>query len=637
VRIWARTGTVQADCPACGQVSRRVHSRYERRLCDTAIGGQETIIHLQVRRFLCLEGACPKKTFAEQVPGLTSRYGRHSVGLRAVLREVALALGGRAGARLTEHLAAAVNRMTLIRMIRSLPDPDVTTGPRVLGVDDFALRRGHTYGTILIDITTGRPIDVLPDRTADSLAAWLKTHPGVEIICRDRAGGYAEGAARGAPDAIQVADRWHMWRNLGEAVERVVARHRDCLRHLRPWDTPAKPVASTDPDPRPHAELRTGPFADRIRQRHAAIHELLTQGQDLRAIARTLDLARNTVRRFARADTPEELLVNTGTGRRPKLLDDHAPYLLRRWNEGCTNAAQLCRELRERGYQVQSRAVRDYVRAWRPAAPATTPKPARPTVRKAAGWLLRDPAHLTADEQHQLNAFTQANPTLAALRRHVAAFAVMMLNRRGHRLENWMNAVQTDDLPELHSFVTGLHRDFDAARAGLTLNYSSGPVEGHVNRIKRSRDRCTAGQIPTCSASASCSLTNPITECVPEPVLQRHRHHPRGRNPGDVWTLPTRPYKGAHFATFPIDIPLRCIAAGCPPNGVVCDPFSGAGTTVLAARQLGRQAIAIDLNPAYHQLAARRLLHHVHAGRTGGLSSARKPTGDPPPTFGETP
>lgn len=325
---------------------------------------------------------------------------------------------------------------------------------------------------------------MLPDRTADCLAAWLKTHPGVEIICRDRAGGYAEGATRGAPDAIQVADRWHMWRNLGEAVERVIARHRDLLRDQRPRDTPAGSAVPAAPHPGPHAGLRTGPFADRIRQRHAAIHELLAQGQDLRAIARALGLARNTVRRFARAATPEELLVNTGTGRRPKLLDDHASYLIRRWNEGCTNAAQLCRELRERGYQVHSRAVRDYVRAWRSTVPATPPQPVGPTVRKAAGWLLRDPAHLTTDEQRQLDALTQASPTLAALRRHVAAFAVMMLNRQGHRLETWMNAVQADDLPELHSFVTGLRRDFDAARAGLTLNYSSGPVEGHVNRIK---------------------------------------------------------------------------------------------------------------------------------------------------------
>lgn len=451
IRVRARTETSQAECPGCGTHSHRRHSHYERRLSDTAVGGQELLIHLRVHRFLCPNEACSRRTFAEQVPGLTIRYGRRSLGAFTALRAIALALGGRAGARLAHGLAASVSRMTLIRLIRRLPEPSVQAGPRVLGVDDFALRRGHAYGTILIDLVTGRPVDVLTDRAADTLAVWLKDHPGVEVICRDRAGGYAEGASRGAPDAIQVADRWHMWTNIGDAVERTVARHRDHLRDLPLLATPTGSAASpaldptlpdpTLPDPTPHAGLRTGPFADRVRQRHSAIHDLLAQGHDLRTIARTLGLARNTVRKFARAASPEELLVNTGTGRRPKLLDDHAAYLVRRWNEGCTNAAQLCRELRERGYPIQSRAVRDYVRAWRSTAPATPPKLPRPTVRKAAGWFLRNPARLTTDEHHQLDILTQANPTLAALRRHVAAFAVMMLDRQGHRLESLSMAV----------------------------------------------------------------------------------------------------------------------------------------------------------------------------------------------------
>ncbi len=240
-------------------------------------------------------------------------------------------------------------------------------------VDDFALRRGHVYGTVIIDIDTHRPIELLADRTADTLADWLRTHPGVEVVCRDRASAYAEAVRSGAPDAIQVADRWHLWHNLAQAVEKTVARHRAELQEPQPdpSDIDVKTAAEVPPVPVPRPSLPENPLTVRTRERYAAVQERLAAGASISAIGRALSLNRRTVRRFARATDVEQLLGKAGS--RGSLLDEFKPYLHERFNAGHTDAAALTEQIKALGVSRQ--------RQDRPPVPAAVPRnPYRATV-----------------------------------------------------------------------------------------------------------------------------------------------------------------------------------------------------------------------------------------------------------------
>jgi transposase len=506
VVIRARVAASSASCPDCGAVATQVHGRYRRSLRDAPLGGTPVMIRLQIRRFVCGTADCRRRTFAEQIPGLTTPYARYSPPLRAALTSIAIALAGRAGARLAEALGMTVARDTLLNLLRCTPTPDVGE-VEVLGVDDFALRRGHVYGTVLLDMHSRRPVDVLPGRDGDPLAEWLRAHPGVKIICRDRAGAYAEGARDGAPEATQVADRWHIWHNLGEAVDKTVASHHACVRAALTGTaraTAAAPPPATGTEPEPPADTdrqpdpdsvpdgmrdvcgRERPLVTRTRERYAAVQQLLADGASLGAISRELDLDRSTVRRFARATSIDELLVKAVN--RTSLLDEFTEHLNARFTAGVTDAVTLHTELKARGFTGSVQTVRRYLHPLRPTTgrPAA-PLPARPAVpkpRRITRWIMTDPQHLDAEDQAQLTDVLACCPELQATAAHVRDFADLMRKHRGDRLPDWMQRVEADSLPALHSLVTGLRRDLAAVTAGLTLHWNSGPVEGNVNRIK---------------------------------------------------------------------------------------------------------------------------------------------------------
>ena len=495
LRIWAQTVASGALCPGCSQLTSRVHSRYHRTLQDATVAGRSVSLRLLVRRFRCPAPACDVATFAEQIPGLTRKYSRRSPAATTAFEAIAVALAGRPGSRLAATLGLSASRSVLIRLLRALP---LLTPKRVrvLGVDDFALRRGHVYATVLIDLETGRPIDVLPDRESATLAAWLQAHPEIEVICRDRAGAYAEAATTAAPQAIQVADRWHLWNNLAGHVEKTVARHHRCLteahtqtlqQHQKQLTDlaaaamlePTPPSASAD---RPESAAQT-----RLRHRYHSIHQLAADGYGAKTIARQLNLARGTVRRYLRAATIDDLLNRPRAGR-PSHLDPFTAYLHQRLSQGETNATELFREITARGYHGTAASVRAYLKPLRnPTAqnatvdpvPAPTPKP-----RKISTWILRHPDNLTDTDHAGLTAALASCPLLDTLAGYVRRFAKILTRLHGHELQDWLHDIDTQaEQPDLTSFATGLRRDLPAVINGLTLAHNSGPVEGHVNRI----------------------------------------------------------------------------------------------------------------------------------------------------------
>ena len=492
-------------CPACSTLSTSIHSRYRRQPADLPVSGKAIRLRLTIRRFYCHNPSCPRRTFAERLPHLIGRHAQRTRRLAKAQVQTALALGGAPAARLLSHLAMPASPTTLLQAIRRLPLP-AQGSPSVVGVDDWALRKGRIYGTILVDLERRRPLDLLPDRSASTFASWLQREPQIRLVARDRSTEYARGAAMGAPEAVQVADRWHLLLNARQMIERWLARAHPRLKQL-----PAVPSSSSSTRrtraylrapsealTRAAARGRWEAFYDEVQRRRA-------EGQSLRRINRETGLARATVRKYAfSASFPRHGLRGPGAS----ILAPYLDHLHARLAEGCENAMQLWREVRDLGFCGTEKQIRRWLserrtrpaktmsRQWHmpPASPNPTisPPPPLPSPKQLSWHLLREPAELCPENVAVVERVMQ-DAQAATVVDFGRRFCRIVRTRSGSEwpdssavvaFEAWLAEARDCGVRIVESFAANLDQDGCAVRAALSLPWSSGQAEGQINRLK---------------------------------------------------------------------------------------------------------------------------------------------------------
>lgn len=485
-------------CPLCHCPSNRVHSRYVRRLADLPWHGIAIQIQLHSRKFFCKQPVCSRRIFCERLPGVAASYARHTVRLNQLLQLVGFVIGGQPGSRAANKMAVKVSPDTLLRRVRTSAHSDHPTA-KVLGVDDWAFRRNKIYGTILVDLELRQVIDLLDGRDAQTLSDWLSKHPGVEIISRDRATAYAEAARTAAPLAQQVADRWHLLKNLTEAFERVLQNRSSSL------GVAASVIAQSQVNSSP-AVIEAGPttmlssrdgkqaLESRKRRyaRYKKVMRLYRKAVSIRSIAKVMKMSRMTVYKYVQADCFPERAASRPRG---GALNKYLCYIHRRWAEGCENATQIWRELAEQGYKGEEAMVRRYVGRLRVRMKALPAKEQlkiekldtafRPPSPRGATWmLLKEEKELKEDERAFKDQLTRQCPEIEKARKLAERFQKMIKQREVDELDGWIEAARASQIKEMVGFAEGLKKDREAVRGALQYEWSNGQVEGQVNRLK---------------------------------------------------------------------------------------------------------------------------------------------------------
>ena len=487
-----RSTAPEASCPLCGSASTSIHSHYRRAPTDLPWGGHPVKLILRVRRFFCKASFCERRVFTERLPGVVAPQARTTERLTTLLQALAFALGGEAGARLAKRIGLATSPATLISLIRRTSLPELSPA-RILGVDDWAKRKGKNYGTALVDLERHRLIELLPDRESDTLARWLQDNPGTEVISRDRSERYAGGGRQGAPEAVHVADRWHLLSNWREATERVFDRHRGRIKQvILPKPEPegklaaaVLPAKSVNRRRKSLEEKRARAQAER-QARYEVIRERYAKGEYLKTIATDLGITYRIARKYALS---EECPTRKPMPKRPRMLEPYEPYLKARWAEGCKNGKQLYREIVAHGFPGTRTPVAVFVAQLRreenegkPQFPPTAGEPLTP--RKAAILVLRKPERLSNADHTALAQLRDVHSDVGTTLAFTGRFAGIVRGRRGVELEEWLADAEASEVREIRQFAHKVRQDEAAVRAGCTLPYSNGQTEGKITKLK---------------------------------------------------------------------------------------------------------------------------------------------------------
>ncbi len=506
ITIVASSVRPRSCCPSCHMENERVHSRYRRTVSDLPWADRRLILHLHARRFFCDLASCPRRTFAERFGPSLPPYARRTARLTVNLSALAFAAGGHGAARLAHLLTMPISPRTALRIMHRQPLPP-PPAPRVVGLDDWAWKKGRTYGSICVDLERHQPIDLLPDREPATIAAWLQAHPTIEVVARDRGGAFIDGVRQGAPEAIQVADRWHLLKNLGDALEQLFHHQSSVLKQvfaeLEAQPDTDGPQERTIPtldgaSVSQRSKASSAAWSTRAFERYHEVHTLHTQKIGVATIARLLHLSRPTVYRYLQMrepPTPSKIAV-----RERHVVDPWKPYLVQQWNAGCRNALLLWRDIRDNhGYTHSPRTVARFVevlrrdsgtpRSFRTVAPqpvyAVDTEQKRPLTALQAQRLWRsDPEQRSVWLERYRLAVCERDTGLAHAYTLTQSFCEMVRERTGDKLDDWLAEVHASEVAQLIGFAKGLERDYAAVKAGLTLEWSNGQTEAQVHRLK---------------------------------------------------------------------------------------------------------------------------------------------------------